>query len=90
MSEATNIRLDISVVEGPRLSDCRQEQERQRLMDMDPRWEWVEIASLTPPYTRYIKSRCLHRDVVPVEVAGEVVAQLCETCDSQLPAEWRP
>lgn len=29
--------------------------------------------------------RCLHTEVIPVEsVTGEVVAQLCLTCDTQL------
>jgi hypothetical protein len=32
---------------------------------------------------------CVHRNVVPVvSKAEEVVAWLCRTCDSKLPAEW--
>lgn len=34
------------------------------------------------------RGRCLHRHVVEVETGGEVVAQLCPTCDQQLPATW--
>ncbi len=54
--------------------------------ELDPRWEW----HLTQPLgmaERYVRGRCLHTEVVPVRsVTGAVVAQLCRTCDSQLPA----
>lgn len=60
--------------------------------DLDPRYEWTEIHTLSSKKpVRYV-GRCLHTEVVPVEsiVDGEVVAQLCQTCDEQLPAHWRP
>jgi len=58
---------------------------------LDPRWEWVEIRSLGDPAPAYVKGRCAHLDVVPVDsvVDGETIAHLCLTCDEQLPAEWR-
>ena len=55
-------------------------------LELDPRWEWMLVQSLGMP-DRYIKVRCLHTEVVPVEsVTSEIVAQLCTTCDTQLPA----
>jgi hypothetical protein len=52
---------------------------------LDPRWEWHLVQRLGMPDV-WIKIRCLHTEVVPVEsVAGTVVAQLCLTCDTQLP-----
>lgn len=59
--------------------------------ELDPRWEWVEAPrQLCDPTPRYVKGRCRHVEVVPVEAGGETVACLCLTCDTQLPAEWRP
>lgn len=31
---------------------------------------------------------CVHRNVTPVVAAEEVVAWLCRTCDTKLPADW--
>ena len=60
--------------------------EQQREQQLDPRWEWIDVTRLGDPGPKYIRGRCLHTEVVPVEsVAGEVVAQLCRTCDTQLP-----
>jgi hypothetical protein len=56
--------------------------------DLDPRWNWTELCRFGSTQPIYIKGRCNHLDVVPVETAGEVVAHLCVTCDVQLPAEW--
>lgn len=53
----------------------------------DPRWEWVEVSTVGGD-SYWIKGRCRHTDVVPVESAGEIVAHLCKTCDQQLPEEW--
>lgn len=53
--------------------------------DLDDRWGWVEVSVLGEEL-RYIRGRCRHRDVVPVDLlTGEIVAQLCLTCDLQLP-----
>lgn len=50
---------------------------------LDPRWEWMLIERMGMG-DEWIKVRCRHVEVVPVEaVAGEVVAQLCLTCDTQ-------
>lgn len=58
---------------------------------LDPRWEWVEINGFASPGPEYIKGRCRHLEVVPVDTSeGERVAHLCLTCDAQLPAEWQP
>jgi hypothetical protein len=57
--------------------------------DLDPRWDWIEVWELGKPDPVYIRGMCNHLEVKPVEaVTGEVVAHLCVTCDSQLPAEW--
>lgn len=56
---------------------------------LDPRWDWQEAATLAGEVT-YVKGACRHLEVVPV-VTGpddEVVAHLCRTCSTQLPAEW--
>jgi hypothetical protein len=53
---------------------------------LDPHWEWVEVAEFGKPGPEYIRGRCNHLEVVPVEsVEGDVVAHLCVTCDKQLP-----
>jgi hypothetical protein len=53
---------------------------------LDPRWEWYLLERLGMP-DEYIRLRCLHSEVVPVElVTGELAALLCITCDRQLPA----
>ena len=57
-------------------------------VDLDPRWEWIEIQLLGEPGPRFIRGPCKHGNIVPVEsvVTGELLAQLCLTCDAQLPA----
>ena len=53
---------------------------------LDPRWEWTLIQGLGVPDV-WVKARCLHTEVIPVEsVTGDVVAQLCLTCDTPFPA----
>jgi len=55
--------------------------------ELDARYDWVEIAEFGKPGPEYIRGRCRHLEVIPVEgVFGGVVAQLCLTCDEQLPA----
>lgn len=56
--------------------------------DLDPRWEWCEITTINDPAPRYIKGACRHlaSEIVPVDSGGETVANLCTTCDTQLPA----
>lgn len=55
---------------------------------LDERWEWVEITTLTDLGPRYVRGRCNHLELIPVEsVTRDVVARLCPTCDTQLPAE---
>jgi hypothetical protein len=59
-------------------------------VELDPRWEWVEIWEMGKPGPIYIKGMCNHlpEEVEPVRtVTGELVAHLCRTCDEQLPAE---
>lgn len=52
-------------------------------VELDPRWDWVEVQEVSGA-TYYVRGSCRHLEVVPVEsVAGEVVAQLCTTCDMQ-------
>lgn len=61
------------------------------MSDLDPRWEWIEAPRrLSDPSPTLIRGRCNHLEVVPVASDGETVAHLCRTCDTQLPAEWRP
>ena len=53
---------------------------------LDPRWDWIEVTGFGAPGPQYMRGCCLHTEVVPVEsAAGGVVAQLCRTCDAQLP-----
>lgn len=57
---------------------------------LDPRWEWKLVQRLGMS-DEYVKVRCLHAEIEPVESAlGEVVAQLCLTCDTQFPAPREP
>lgn len=54
-------------------------------LELDPRWEWVEIFSLDGKVI-YAKARCAHLELEPVHtVNGQMVARLCLTCDEQLP-----
>ena len=59
-------------------------------MDLDPRWEWFEAHRFGDAEPRYIRGRCLHTEVVDVcrSLDGERVAQLCLTCDAQLPPRY--
>lgn len=55
-------------------------------IELDPRWEWIEgPRRLGDSEAPIVRGRCNHLEVVPVESAGETVARLCLTCDSQLP-----
>ena len=55
-------------------------------LELDPRWDWIEVPELGSAEPRYIKGRCHHLEVVPVKsVTGDEVARLCRTCDAQLP-----
>jgi hypothetical protein len=57
---------------------------------LDHRWEWQLARGLGVP-DRWVKVRCLHTEVEPVRsLAGDVVAQLCLTCDTQFPAPREP
>jgi hypothetical protein len=52
-------------------------------VERDPRWEWIPVPTYGNP-DLVVQGRCHHVEVVPVEsVTGEVVAQLCLTCDAQ-------
>lgn len=57
---------------------------------LDPRWQWVENRRLCDPEPTYLRGPCNHLERVDVEscVTGELVAQLCLTCDTQLPARF--
>lgn len=59
------------------------------MSDLDDRWEWTTIRNMAGD-ERHVKTRCNHLEVVPVETGGVTVAHLCQTCDTQLPPEWRP
>lgn len=54
-------------------------------------WEWIELRTLCGEVD-YVKGRCKHLAITPVDLilTGEVVAQLCLNCNTQLPAEWQP
>jgi len=59
-------------------------------VELDPRWEWKVVRGIGVP-DRWVKARCRHLEVEPVQsLAGEVVAQLCLTCDTQFPAPREP
>jgi hypothetical protein len=57
--------------------------------ELDPRWDWIDISTYGEgPGTTFIKGACNHLEVEPVtDVDGDLVAHLCRTCDTQLPAE---
>ena len=59
--------------------------------ELDPRWSWIVAPRrLGDDTVTYVRGRCLHTDVVPVESALDpdvVVARLCRTCDTQLPGD---
>lgn len=55
----------------------------------EPEWEMIEVTTWGDSKPRYIRGRCLHNRMMPVEsvVDGTVLAHLCLTCDAQLPVE---
>lgn len=58
------------------------------MVDLDPRWGWIEIVGANSADIDYIRGLCNHLELEPVDsVTGERVAVLCKTCDRQLPAE---
>lgn len=59
--------------------------------DLDPRWEWYEERRLCDPGPSYVRGACNHLEVVDVESTLDpdvVLARLCVTCDTQLPAAY--
>lgn len=54
-------------------------------LELDPRWEWVDVTCIGDRESRYVKGRCNHLETTPVEsmVTGDTVARLCLTCDAQ-------
>lgn len=54
-------------------------------LELDPRWDWIDVRSIGDPGPVWIKARCKHAEVVPVESGGVEVARLCLVCDAQLP-----
>ncbi len=56
-------------------------------VELDPRWDWVDVRTISDSGPVYVKGACRHLEVIPVEsVTGETVAQFCLTCDRQLQA----
>lgn len=53
-------------------------------IELDPRYEWVEVTRIGEAGPSFVRGACKHLDTVPVEAGGEVVAHLCLTCDMQL------
>jgi hypothetical protein len=48
-------------------------------------YHWIEVTAVDDPGPCYVRGACKHAAVVPVEdLAGQVVAWLCPTCDRQL------
>lgn len=61
------------------------------MAELDPRWQWIEITEMGSRDPVYLKGPCRHLEAVPVTscVTGEELAQLCLTCDGQLPPAGR-
>lgn len=66
------------------------------MIELDDRWEWVEVTALGDAEPRYVKGRCKHLELEPVHIAvggvdtGERVATLCRTCDVAWDMEGQP
>jgi hypothetical protein len=52
------------------------------------RFRYIDVGTFACPDAVIVE--CLHRDTIPVEsaVLGAPVAELCATCDKQLPLPW--
>lgn len=56
----------------------------------DPRWEWVNVQTMSDPDPVWIKGQCRHTAPEPVEVADPLtgdrllVAKICPDCDRQI------
>jgi hypothetical protein len=54
----------------------------------DDEYDWIEVTKFGGQ-PQYVRGACHHVRRTPVEsVLGEVVAQLCLSCDEQLPVGW--
>lgn len=64
------------------------------MTDRDPRFDWHEVdvsAMGGPPRSLVFRGACRHVCRTPVAtVAGELVGQLCLTCDAEIPVGWEP
>jgi hypothetical protein len=69
---------------GDRRHERRMEELRLQVPTLPPGYV-LPSAALTPPKK---PGPCVHRNVIPVVAAEEVVAWLCRTCDTRLPADW--
>lgn len=58
------------------------------MIPLDPHWNWVNVQALGDPAPVYIRCECLHLETVPVTllITGELVAEICITCEAQLSA----
>lgn len=54
------------------------------VVELDPRFDWVEIQAFGDAGPRYVRAACRHIDAVPVDSDGVTVAWLCPTCDQRL------
>jgi hypothetical protein len=52
------------------------------------KFQYIDVGTVVCPDAMI--AVCLHRDTIPVEsaVLGAPVAELCLTCDEQLPLPW--
>jgi hypothetical protein len=52
------------------------------------KFQYIEVGTFACPDA--VIAVCLHRDTVPVDsaVLGRPIAELCLTCDEQLPLPW--
>lgn len=52
------------------------------------KFRYIEVGTFAYPDAVIVE--CLHRDTIPVDstVLGAPVAELCLTCDEQLPVPW--
>jgi hypothetical protein len=51
-------------------------------------FQYIDVGTWACPNAVILS--CLHRDVIPVDsvVLGEPVAEICLTCNEQLPVPW--
>lgn len=62
------------------------------MIELDPRWHWIEVHDFGQRDPVYIRGACAHFELISVKsvVTGQELARLCENCDAKFPPAREP